>query len=301
MLFQKIIYCIKAALKNLNKNLIPNIIAFSTISISFVIFTSFLLLIINFSSFNQTWAEQIQVVVYFKHAAPSAVITQAYDIIKKDPDVDSVISVSSQEAFNILKNSLKGQNGILSGLSGNALPASLEVKLKKDRISVSAVESFVGKIKNINGIEDIQYGQQWLERFLILFEIIKIIGFILGSLLFLFTLFIISNTIKLLVYNRREEIEIMKLVGATNAFIKLPFFIEGVLQGIIGASIALLFLAVIIGLFDEQFVSFARIYLGNFSFVFINTKLILSILGLGVILGFIGSTFALQSIDEFKN
>jgi len=301
MLFQKIIYCLKAAFKNLKKNLIPNIIALTTIAISFVIFTSFILLIINFSSFNQSWAEQLQVVIYFKHASPPTVFTQAHDIIQKLPEVDSVIYVSSQEAFNILKYSLKGQDAILNGLSDNALSASLEVKLKKEHISISDVESFLQKIKNIDGIMDIQYGQQWLERFLILFDIIKIIGSVLGFLLFLFTLFIISNTMKLLVYNRREEIEIMKLVGATNSFIKLPFFIEGVFQGIIGASLALLFLAAVISSFNDQFVSFARIYLGNFSFIFINTKLSLSILGLGIILGFIGSTFALLSIDEFKN
>jgi cell division transport system permease protein len=301
MLFQKTIYCLKAAFKNLRNNLVINIIALTTISISFIIFVSFLLLIINFSSFNQAWTQQLQVVIYFKHATPHSVVLKTSASIEKLPEVASVVVVTAQEAFNILKFFLKSQDGILNGLSADTLPSSIEVKLKNDSRSVAAIEAFVQKVKNGEGIADIQYGQQWLERFLVLFDIVKIISFILGSLLFLFTLFVITNTIKLLVYNRRDEIEIMKLVGATNAFIKIPFFIEGIFQGFFGAVFALLFLMITLNFFDDYFVSFANIYLGNFSFLFVTSELSCSIISLGVLVGFIGSLVGLQRIDEFNS
>jgi cell division transport system permease protein len=133
------------------------------------------------------------------------------------------------------------------------------------------------------------------------FEALKIAGFILGGFLFIFTVFIISNTIKLMVYSRRDEIEIMKLVGATNLFIKLPFFIEGLIQGLIGAFISLLFLFLSVNVLFDKFITSLYFFMGSGKLVFLNLTLAFYVLLLGSLLGFVGSLVSLNSLNELKN
>ena len=104
-----------------------------------------------------------------------------------------------------------------------------------------------------------------------------------------------------MVYNRRDEVEIMKLVGATNRFIKLPFCIEGVVQGLIGSACALIVLFFVSNIFMDRVISFIRLYIGTYTFIFLDLRLNAYILLLGALLGLIGSLFALQSIEEFQN
>ena len=132
------------------------------------------------------------------------------------------------------------------------------------------------------------------------FEILKIIGFTLGAFLFLFALFIVSNTIKLMVYSRRDEIEIMKLVGATNSFIKLPFYIEGLAQGFAGSLFALLFILAATNLVLKRFISSLHFFLGSGHMVILDPALIIYILLLGSALGLIGSFLSLNSLTELK-
>lgn len=300
-MLNKLIYCFKTAFKNIQKNIMLNIIVSTTIAITFIIFVSFLILIMNFSSFKKNWVDQIQVVVYFKDVTPPDFMQTIKTSIQGLAEVESVKLVSRDEALIMLKDFLQGQDGILDGLSGNPLSASLEIKLKDEFLNTETMDSFINKIKTSEYIDDIEYGQKWLERFVSLFDVIKITGSVFGSLLFLFTLFIISNTIKLMIYNRRDEVEIMKLVGATNRFIKLPFCIEGVVQGLIGSSCALIVLFFVATIFMDRVISFIRLYIGTYTFVFLDFRLTTYILLLGALLGLMGSLFALQSIEEFEN
>ena len=99
-------------------------------------------------------------------------------------------------------------------------------------------------------MDEVQYSEQWLERFEGLMYILKVIGLIVGGLFSMAVLFIITNTIKLTIYSRRDEIEILKLVGATDWFVKMPFLIEGAIQGILSGFIALCVLFLVYSLFS---------------------------------------------------
>jgi len=299
-MLNKFIYCFKTAVQSLRQNILLNLITSTTIAITFIIFISFLLIVLNLSVFQKNWVDQLQIILYFKDSANSVAIDKTKQQVIAHEEVDSVQYVSSSEALNILKDSLKGQDGILEGLVKNPLPSSLEIKIKEEYLTLEGVEQFVDKIKNIKYLDDIEYGQKWLERFITFFEMLKITGLVLGGFLFLFTLFIISNTIKLMVYNRRAEIEIMKLVGATNRFIKMPFCIEGVFQGIIGASFALIFLFISLNIFLNSFTSALHFYLGTSHFVFLDFTITLYVLLLGALLGLSGSLLSLNSLEELQ-
>jgi cell division transport system permease protein len=151
-------------------------------------------------------------------------------------------------------------------------------------------------MRETDGIEDVQFNRDWLEKLIGVSKIIQAIGFFLGGILVLASFFIISNVIKLNVYARQNEIEIFRLVGATNSFIKAPFVIEGIILGFAGGILSLMLLFVSIKSFP--------IYLGPsynfikpfiiFSFLSLNHSLILVLSG-----GLIGLIGSLSSIGKF--
>jgi cell division transport system permease protein len=277
-----------------------NMAAITTIAVTFIILTSFLLILVNLSNFSKYWGERIQVIAYLQHNLSPQQIDNLQDSIRKFEEVESMQFISKEQALKILREALIGQDGLIEGLQGNPLPSSLEIKLKSQFRNLEGVEALVEKIKTLALVDDIEYGHKWLQRFSAIFGLLKIIGFTLGCLLFLATLFIISNTIKLIIYNRRDEIEIMKLVGATNRFIQLPFFIEAIMQGLIGSSIAILFIYIVVKSLSSTFVSSFSFYFGSVDLIFLSFPFIAGIILLGILLGFAGSLLSISSLKEFR-
>jgi len=142
----------------------------------------------------------------------------------------------------------------------------------------------------MKGVEEVQYSEQWLERFEGLMYILKVTGFIIGGLLCLAVLFIVTNTIKLTIYSRQEEIEIIKLVGATDWFVKMPFLIEGALHGMISGLVSLLILFSTFSLFSVEKVQVLGLPVLNV--VFLPSDHLLFVLALGLALGIMGSLVA---------
>src|SRR6185369_1858733 len=117
--------------------------------------------------------------------------------------------------------------------------ASFEISLKRANRDTQGVELFVSSLKRIPGISEVQYGEEWVRRFNTFLNFMRLLGALLGTFLVIAVIFIVSNTIKLTIYSRRDEREVMALVGATRFFIKAPFLIEGVFQGGAGAILAM--------------------------------------------------------------
>ncbi len=300
-MLNKLLYAFRTAMNNLSKNIPLNLVTSTTIAITLIIFVSFLLIVLNLSTFKQKWVDQIQIITYVKDNISSEEIEKTRQDFLKYEEVQSVTFISQAKAMELLKTSLKGQDGILEGIDENPLPCSLEIKLKKEFITLDSIECFVKKIDNNKVISDIEYGQKWLERFMTFFGLLRIVGFTLGGFLFLFTLFIVSNTIRLMVYSRRDEIEIMKLVGATNNFIKLPFFIEGAAQGFIGGVFAFLFVLAATSFISGKFTSSLHFFLGSGRVILLDPVLTIYILLLGTSLGIAGTFLSLNNLTELKN
>ncbi len=300
-MFVKTIYAVKTAFRNIKSNLLLSLVTTTTIAISFIICLLFLIIFLNLSAFKKSWVDQIQIVLYFSDGTPAAAIDSAKQTIAAYDEVSSVRFVSSDAALEVLKQALRDQDGILEGLSENPLPPSLEIKLAPRHLTSEGIERFVSRLEGIPHAQDIEYGQKWLDRFMAIFDMLTITGLVLGVFLLLFTYFIISNTIKLMVYSRRDEIEIMKLVGATNLFIQCPFWIEGALQGFSGALAALVFVFVTVKFILERLIDSIQFYLGANSFIFLDTHHSLAVLALGASLGFIGSIFSLKALGEFQS
>jgi len=132
-----------------------------------------------------------------------------------------------------------GKNAdLLDGLGADLLPASLEVGLKAPYRNRSGVAAVAGTLRQHREFSDMRHGGEWLNRFDSLVSLLKLAAFILGGFLLFATVFMIANTIKLTLYARRDELEIMTLVGGTSLFIKMPYIIEGAIQGLLGGLLA---------------------------------------------------------------
>jgi cell division transport system permease protein len=140
---------------------------------------------------------------------------------------------------------MKRQSSLLENLQGNPLPDAFEVSMIASSQSGKKVETLATQLEALPAVDGVEYGQKWLERFANIFELFRLTGYAMGSLFFMAAVFIVANTIRLVFYSRRDEIEIMRLVGAEDNFITGPFYVQGLIQGVLGGIIGLAALYVI--------------------------------------------------------
>ena len=157
--------------------------------------------------------------------------------------------ISSEQALSRFREKFPDLGEIVDDLKSSIFPSSFEATLRQDQLSSSGTENFISQMKELPGIDDIQYNRDWVERMYSFSRLAQAVGFFLGGILILASFFIISNVIKLNVFSRQNEIEILRLTGATNTFIRIPFLLEGVVLGFIGGFLSLIILLLIIRLF----------------------------------------------------
>ncbi len=232
-------YHLREGLRNISRNKLLAITATFIISISMMIFGIFLILFLNLNHLHQSWAERVQITVYLKEGADES---NLIEIIGKEKEVAEIFYTSKEKALIEFKKELGRDKDILDSIGNNPLPSSLDIILKKEYRTSESVEPLVRTLKRFQGVEEVHYGENWVRDLTALLKGLKITGLLLGSLLAFGVAFIISNTIKLTLYARQEEIEIMKLIGATRGFIRGPFLVEGALQGICGGALSILLL-----------------------------------------------------------
>ncbi len=237
-------YFIGEALRSILRSRMIHAVAVGTVTIAFVLLGAFLLLYVNLQGLLETWSEQVQVTVYLAEGLSAGDLKQLEGRIRARQEVAAATHLSKEQALAAFKRDLQGQRGLLEGLGGeNPLPASFELRLHPAYRSVGAVEELVREVRAWTGVAEVQYGQEWIANLTAIVTLLHLVGLAMGGLLALALLFIVANTIKLMVYARRDEIEVLSLVGATAGFIKAPFLIEGTLQGMAGALLALLILS----------------------------------------------------------
>lgn len=242
------------------------------------------------------WGQSVSMSVYVQDGIDQGTKERIEALLKNIPGADLKAFISKEEAFMDLMEALGAQSGLLDGLTGNPLPASFEILFKDVNVDQINPKEIKEHLERIEGVDEVQYSEQWLERFEGLIYILKVVGFIIGGFLCLAVLFITTNTIKLTIYSRQDEIEIFKLVGATDWFIKVPFLIEGAIQGLVGGLIALLILFLVYTVFALKKVHL--IDLPVLEIVFLPSEYLVFMLSLSLVLGLIGS---LVAVGRFFN
>ena len=285
-------FMLARAIKNMRRNLFPNVTTVGVITISVLIFSAFSLIAFNLASFLKIWEDKIEVIGYLKRKTPTGEVEGILDKIRQMEGVDSVKYVSPSDAMAFMETHLGGQKNLLEGIQPTVLPPSLEIQLKKEYRNSAKIGEVVSQIRLFPQVEEIQYGQEWVEMFSSLVHVFRLTQWVLGGLLLLAMAFIISNTLQLTISSRREEIEIMQLVGASPSFIQVPFYIEGMIQGLLGAGLALIFLFLLQKVVLLYLPFSIRDWFARIPILFLPLKTLIGILVGGMVLGFLGSFMA---------
>ncbi len=285
-------YVMRRTFRNIKGNLFPNLSTIGIIAISILIFSAFTLISLNLSSFLKILENKIEVVAYLGKGTPLKEVEGLLKNTRQLQGVEGVKYVSPFDAMAFLESKLGSQKNLLQGIQPAVLPPSFEIQLKKDYRNSAKIKEVVLQLKQFPQFEEIQYGQEWVETFSALVHIVRLTQWILGGLFLVAIIFITSNILQLTISSRREEIEIMHLVGASPAFIRIPFYVEGFIQGLLGGGLAIFFLYLLHkGLFLYIPPSI-QAWLVRIPIFFLPQWTILWILIGGMVLGFLGSCVA---------
>lgn len=182
---------------------------------------------------------RVEVVAYLHDEATDEEVEALQTEIKGLPQVRDVIYVSRRQALELARDQLSDYSGILSDLDTNPFPASLEITLQPGQRSGDAVRRVANVVGGYPFVEDVRYGQDWLDKVYLLRRVAGAAALVVGGAFAAVAALIIGAAIRLAIFARREEIAIMQLVGATDWFIRRPFLMEGLLTGMLGSFLAL--------------------------------------------------------------
>jgi cell division transport system permease protein len=237
--FHRIGYFLRRALRNMRQSPVLSLASIGTVAVALALLAFFAIAVLNVQQLTASWGENLAIVAYLDDVPDNKVIKGWAKEIESYPEVASVTYISRKDAFERFRKRLGDDADLVEGLGPEVLPASLEIALADDWRNESALMVVVDRLRKDHRFDDLQYGQGWLEKLEAFLLLLRVSGSALGGFLVFAALVIVANTIKLTLYARQDELEAMTMVGGTSLFIKLPYLIEGALQGLLGGLTAL--------------------------------------------------------------
>lgn len=283
-------FFLREALKNMRLNLLMSLTAITTTFICLLVLGSALLVSGHVEGLISAIRKDVSVEAFFQQDTPQDQIDQVRSSVEGYPEVSEVSYVSKEEAVERFKETLQDRPDLVSDLGTGFLPASLQIQLEDP----ASADEVARKLENEGAmVEDIDYPQRTVER---LSEVTDYVVWGLRGATALFlvsSVLLISNTIRISIFARRNEIEVMKLVGASDSFVRTPFIFEGLAQGVIGAILA----GVAVAWLNSLFVEWAA---NELPFVPISGDsvnvllVVLILLVVGAVIGIVGSFFSVR-------
>jgi cell division transport system permease protein len=235
-------YIFEDALINIRRSGWGGLASIGTMAVSFIIVGIFLIITGNLGALVAEWKEQFQVTVFLEDGITGEQLALLRKRIQSERAVKGMTYTSKAEALQQFKRELQGKDSLLEGLGENPIPASLQLRVHEPFQTPEALKQLTASLSRVEGVEDVMYGQEWVDRLSAVIRLLRLLGLGVGLALGLASLLIVSNTIRLAVYARAEEIEVMRLVGASRLHVRAPFLLEGMIQGTLSAGLALLLL-----------------------------------------------------------
>ena len=284
-------YFIVDALKSIKRNITVSFAAMLTVLVTFFVLGTFTLVGLNFNKTIEDVADKIEIKVYLQDDIKLVNKREVEIKLSEQDGVKAVTYESKDEAFTKLKKDLEGNSGMLEGysLENNPLASSYIVTLE----DASYASNVTKAVEDMTGVESVTNQQELIEKISRVVDFVQILGVILFFVFIGVSIFLIMNTIKLTVYSRRREVGIMKFVGATDWFIRWPFVIEGIVIGAIGAFLSSIVLYFAYNAVFKWIVS-SMFIVNLVQPQFVLTTLLACFVGGGVVVGAIGSIFALR-------
>jgi len=293
-----IAYFFREAVRRIWVSKRTSFVAVAMIAISMLIVGSFLLLSENLGRAAVLAQGKSRVEIYLTAAATPAQIMAVDAYLRSHRDFAHRRFVGRDEALRRFSSYFTNLNPVVRQLDGNPFPPSFECDVAPQLMQSSAFGQGVRELRAIAGVDDVQYDWEWVRRLKRVVNIVNVVGLIAGGILALAAAFTIANVIRLTMMLYREEIEIMRLVGATERIIRGPFLIEGILQGILGAILAVLLL---FATFEtaRRMLPPANSLIWSFLFNgFLPWQKIVALVIGGMIAGFLGSWLSVRESGE---
>ena len=286
-------YLLREAVDNIKSSRTTTFVALATTTFTMLGMGVFLLLYLNVQEALCSLREEIKVIVYLRDTVSPQAVSRVRAEIGQDPAVAGIEYVSREQALATFRAQFPSEERLLSGLGDNPFPASLVVKVSPAYRSSEQVRELVQKLSALSETEEVLYSQDWIENLAVALRYLKALGLGVGMVLAASMVTILANTIRLTLHARRDEIEIMHLIGATTAFIKTPFVLEGALLGGAGALCSLFLLRTLFGLTEAQLALRGTFWGIGRGLVFLPDRVTVAFLLLGIMLGCLGSVVSL--------
>jgi cell division transport system permease protein len=283
-------YAFDEALASLWRGRRSGALSTATIAVALFVLGTFLITTSNLERLGREWNNSAQLSVYLSDGITPAERATIERTLAPGNVVASLQYVSKADALAKFKKTFSDLTSAVDGLGENPLPASFEVQLVGGGDSV--VDLLVAELRQLPGVADVRYDREWLARLVAAINVVRLVGGVLGALLALAAALTVANVVRLGLYARRDELDIMELVGAPSAYVRGPFVMEGTLQGGLGALAALAALGVVFfALRGRYLVPLAQAI--NLSAVrFLPVELCLLLVAGGMLVGCIGGLVA---------
>jgi cell division transport system permease protein len=292
-----ITYFFREALRRIWTSKRSSFVAISMITISLLILGAFLLVAENLEHAVTQWQGKSRVNVYFAPDATPEQIRMVETVLGTRPELARHRFVSRDEALKRFRTYFANVSDLVGQVDENPFPPSFEIEVNPAYVQSRAFDEHMDGLRRSAGVEQVQFDWEWLARLRRLVGIINIVGIIAGGILAIAAAFTIANVIRLTMMLYREEINIMRLVGATERIIRGPFLVEGILQGTIGGIVAAALLWVAFTM-ARQTLPPTRSLLWGFLFsTFLPWSKIAALVGGGMLAGWVGSWLSVRERD----
>jgi cell division transport system permease protein len=289
-------YFFREAVLNLWSNRFNNFVSIAIISFSLFTLGLFLMTAQNLAQLIGHWTENVKISIFLNDNSTDNHVAQLEAMIKASPFVSKYQYITREEALNRFRKFYPSMKDLADDLQNNPFPASFEITIRREFQNQNAVHDFVKQIRTQDVVQDVEYDQEWIDRVQFMIRFVEFIGLVFGGILIFTATFSISNVIKLMVLSRRDEIEIMRLVGATNSFIKGPFLTEGILHGFIGGALATGLLFVLYIFLVQRISQLNAPFFAANQVQFLSGWMVAAMISGGMIVGFFGSLFSVTRL-----
>jgi cell division transport system permease protein len=289
---QALRYALDEALASLWRGRQSGLLSTATIAVALLVLGAFLIVTTNLERLGAEWSRAAELSVYLRDDVTPAQ-RQAIEAVLAPGDlIASRDYLSKIDALARFKQTFGDLGSTIEGVGENPLPASIEVRLQPGAAVAASVEALSANVRGMPGVADVRYDRQWLTRLQGAVAVIRGVGLALAAVLTFAAALTVANVVRLGLYVRRDELEIMQLVGAPQAYIRGPFVMEGVLQGGIGALIALVVLGVAFLALRARYLAPLASALSLTTINFLPVGLCLLVVAGGMLVGCVGGLVA---------
>lgn len=292
-MFTRFRYFIAETFTNLRRNLLMTLAAITTVAVSLFLLGGVMVLSKIVNQVTGEWEAKVELSVFLREDITPEQTKELQSSITGMPEVEKVFFVSKEDAYGEYKEMFKDSPTLTENVSPSVMPANFRIKL----VDPNKAEAVKTRLDGRPGVDEVKFGGDAVKKLLRLTDVIRTVVFAFTLILLSAAVLLIANTIRLAIYARRTEIGIMKLVGATNWFVRIPFIFEGIAEAAFGAFLAgsIIFAGKLFALDKiQQSIPFLPVTVGTDDIL----QVFVVLMGIGAVVGALGSSLALRRFLE---